>query len=197
LLLLGTVVSGIGFGASFLATLQTILPLAASGERASLLSAYYVESYLAFSVPVVLGGLFVPILGLVSTTLTYGTLVILLTLMSAAITRTSAVAGGGRRADSQAQLAQPRSSQMNTSSAEAALEEILHMILRRAMEIAALPADQRELHYESIHRSCRGRRRTNRSPEKSVDTADKMVAFTVAIVGIVEEGIRAGPDCLG
>jgi hypothetical protein len=197
LLLLGTVVSGVGFGSSFLVTLRTILPLAASGERAGLLSAYYVESYLAFSVPVILGGLFVPILGLVSTTLIYGTLVILLALMSAVITGTSAETGE-RRDDSQPEFAQPRSSQANTSSAEAALEEILNMILRRAMEIAALPADRRGPHYESIHGSCRGAaEHIGQSPEKSADTADKMVAFTVAIVGIVEEGLRADPDRRG
>jgi hypothetical protein len=190
LLLLGTVVSGIGFGASFLVTLQTILPLAASGERAGLLSAYYVESYLAFSVPVILGGLFVPIIGLVSTTFTYGTLVILLALMSAVLTRASAKAAD-RRDDSQPQLVQAA----NTSSAAAALEEILHLILRRAMEIAALPADRREPHFESIHRSCRSAaKQIGQGSQKSVDTADKMVAFTVAIVGIIDEGLRTGPD---
>ena len=46
LLLLGTIISGVGFGATFLGTLQAILPLAAADERAGLLSAFYVESCL-------------------------------------------------------------------------------------------------------------------------------------------------------
>ena len=45
----GTIVAGLGFGASYGASLRVLLPLASAHERAGLLSAYFVESYLAFA----------------------------------------------------------------------------------------------------------------------------------------------------
>ena len=47
----GTIVAGAGFGASYGASLRVLLPLASTHERAGLLSAYFVESYLAFALP--------------------------------------------------------------------------------------------------------------------------------------------------
>ena len=46
---IGTIVAGLGFGASYGASLRVLLPLASAHERAGLLSAYFVESYLAFA----------------------------------------------------------------------------------------------------------------------------------------------------
>src|ERR1700682_4938019 len=57
LMLLGTMVSGLGFGAVFSGTLRTVLPLAKADELAGLLSVFYVEGYLAFSLPAVLTGI--------------------------------------------------------------------------------------------------------------------------------------------
>ncbi len=57
LMLIGTVVAGIGFGAAFSGTMRTVLPLAKTDERAGLLAAFYVEGYLSFSLPAVLTGL--------------------------------------------------------------------------------------------------------------------------------------------
>ncbi len=68
----GTIVAGVGFGAAYGASLRVLLPLASSHERAGLLSAYFVESYLAFALPAVAAGLAAPRFGLVTTALYYG-----------------------------------------------------------------------------------------------------------------------------
>lgn len=86
LMLLGTFVAGLGFGTSFYAATRTIMPLALPNERAGLLSAFFLQSYLAFSLPVILLGWLTPILGLVPATELYGAIVIVLALMSLAAT---------------------------------------------------------------------------------------------------------------
>src|SRR5882762_10532427 len=82
LMLLGTMVSGLGFGAVFSGTLRTILPLAKADERAGLLSAFYLEGYLAFILPAVLTGFLVPIVGLPLAADVYGAAVILMAVAS-------------------------------------------------------------------------------------------------------------------
>jgi MFS family permease len=82
LMLLGTVMSGIGFGAAFSGTLRSVLPLANTDERAGLLAAFYVEGYLSFSLPAVLAGLAVPMVGLTLAAYLYGTAVIVMALAS-------------------------------------------------------------------------------------------------------------------
>ena len=63
ILAVGTLVAGAGFGATFLGTVRSIMPLAKPDERAGLLSAYYIQSYLAFSVPAILAGFLSKALG--------------------------------------------------------------------------------------------------------------------------------------
>jgi len=82
LMLFGTVVAGIGFGAAFAGTMRSVLPLAKSDERAGLLAAFYVEGYLSFSLPAVLAGLAVPMVGLTVAAYVYGTAVIAMALAS-------------------------------------------------------------------------------------------------------------------
>jgi MFS family permease len=82
LMLLGTMVSGVGFGAVFSGTLRTVLPLAKADERAGLLSAFYLEGYLAFSVPAVLTGFLAPAVGLSLAADVYGAAVILMAAAS-------------------------------------------------------------------------------------------------------------------
>ena len=82
LMLIGTIVSGTGFGAAFAGTMRTVLPLAKTDERAGLLAAFYVEGYLSFSVPAVLAGLAVPMVGLTLAAYVYGSAVIVMTLAS-------------------------------------------------------------------------------------------------------------------
>jgi hypothetical protein len=52
----GTVVAGVGFGASALASFGTLARLAAPGERSELLAVALVIAYLAFSLPAVAAG---------------------------------------------------------------------------------------------------------------------------------------------
>lgn len=82
LLLAGTIVAGFGFGANFSGTLRTLLPTAHPDQRAGLLSTFYVECYLAFSLPTIAAGLAIPRLGLATTAYVYGVVVILLALAS-------------------------------------------------------------------------------------------------------------------
>ena len=78
----GTVISGIGFGATFSGTLRALLPTAELHERAGLLAAFYLQSYLAFAVPAVIAGLSVPQIGLSTTAYLYGAVIILLAFIS-------------------------------------------------------------------------------------------------------------------
>ncbi|MCX5497629.1 MFS transporter [Kaistia dalseonensis] len=82
LMMMGALVAGLGFGSAFSGTFRTLLPLAAAGERAGLLAAYYVQSYLAFAVPAILIGLAAPALGLTHATYLYGAVLIALAAVS-------------------------------------------------------------------------------------------------------------------
>jgi MFS family permease len=81
-LLAGTVIAGAGFGSTFSGTLRTLLPTAEPHQRAGLLSAFYLQSYLAFALPAVLAGLSVPRIGLSTTAYIYGAVIILLAFIS-------------------------------------------------------------------------------------------------------------------
>jgi MFS family permease len=89
LMLAGTVVSGVGFGAAFSGTLRMVLPLAQTDERAGLLAAFYVEGYLSFSLPAVLAGLAVPAVGLTLAAYVYGAAVMAMAFVSAIAARVS------------------------------------------------------------------------------------------------------------
>jgi MFS family permease len=80
LFFLGTLVAGCGFGAGFLGAVRSLVPLALPHERAGLMSAFYVLSYLAFCLPSLLAGSLAHTFGLVTTTDGYGALLILLSL---------------------------------------------------------------------------------------------------------------------
>lgn len=81
LYLAATVVAGVGFGAGFLGVLRTLLPQAAPHERAGLLSAIYVVSYLSHSIPAVAAGAVAGAAGLVPTAIGYAGAVLLLALL--------------------------------------------------------------------------------------------------------------------
>jgi len=74
----GTVLSGIGFGASALASFGTLALLAAPHERGELFAVALVIAYVAFSVPAVVAGLAAGSVGLHTTVLVYGLVVALL-----------------------------------------------------------------------------------------------------------------------
>jgi hypothetical protein len=81
-LALGSLIAGVGFGASFSGAARAVLPLAQPHQRAGLLSAFYIESYLAFSVPAIAVGLAIPRFGLITCTYVYGLFVILFAMTS-------------------------------------------------------------------------------------------------------------------
>lgn len=80
LFVVAAVIAGGGFGAAFLGALRAVTQLAQSHERAGLLSAVYIVSYVAFSVPAVVAGVLITHIGLRTTTLGYGVLVLVVTL---------------------------------------------------------------------------------------------------------------------
>jgi hypothetical protein len=107
LLFAGTVLAGTGFGLGFLGALRTLLPVAGPHERAGLMAAFYILSYLSFSLPVILAGVLVNTMGLAVASYWYGGVLIL--LAAAALIGTSLspmvdVAGGA--SDGQAKMQQ-------------------------------------------------------------------------------------------
>lgn len=72
-------------------------------------------------------------------------------------------------------------------SVETALAQLLRMLHRRALNLAALPDDERDLHYDRIRRTCCGAaEHIGQSPDNAAITANSVVEFTRAMVGIIE-----------
>jgi predicted MFS family arabinose efflux permease len=69
--LTGTAVAGAGFGTAMLGTFRTVSARAAPGQRAGLIAAYFIASYVAFSIPVVVAGVATTHFGLHRTALVY------------------------------------------------------------------------------------------------------------------------------
>jgi MFS family permease len=76
----GTVVAGIGFGAAGRGTFGTIAAIALPTERGALFAAFYVVSYLAFSLPALAAGLASTSAGLRPTAIVYGAAVLVFSL---------------------------------------------------------------------------------------------------------------------
>lgn len=68
----GTIVAGSGFGSAFLGAFRTVSALAAPDQRAGLIAAVYIVSYLALSLPAVAAGIAVTLVGLPTTSVVYG-----------------------------------------------------------------------------------------------------------------------------
>lgn len=85
-MLIGSAVAGIGFGSGFLGSMRSVLPLAAPQERAGLMAAFYVESYLAFSLPTIAAGVLAQYLGLLAAANIYGALLIVLVVCGLVMT---------------------------------------------------------------------------------------------------------------
>lgn len=84
LFFIATLIAGSGFGAGFLGALRSVVPLALPHERAGLMSAFYVLSYLAFCLPSLLAGNLIRSFGLIATTDGYGAVLIVLALSALA-----------------------------------------------------------------------------------------------------------------
>lgn len=80
---IAVIITGTGFGTAFAGALRSLLPLISSSERAQALAAVFVVCYVGFSVPVVVAGLLVPLLGLSVTASWYGGLVAVLAFTAA------------------------------------------------------------------------------------------------------------------
>jgi MFS family permease len=83
----GTVLSGIGFGASALASFGTLARLAAPHERGELFAVALLIAYVAFSVPAVIAGFAATSVGLHATALVYGGVVAVLAALALAAQR--------------------------------------------------------------------------------------------------------------
>ncbi len=84
---IGTVLAGIGFGASALACFGALARMAAPAERGELFAVAYVIAYLAFSLPAVAAGFASTSVGLRSTAMVYGVAVGVLSLAALAAQR--------------------------------------------------------------------------------------------------------------
>lgn len=78
MLLVGTLIAGAGLGANFFGCVRSIMPLAKPEERAELLAAFYIQSYLAFSLPAIFAGFLSKALGFTATTDIYAAAIVLL-----------------------------------------------------------------------------------------------------------------------
>ncbi len=70
-LFVGTAVAGLGFGAAFMGAYRVTIALAPSDDRAGLIAAIYIVSYLATGIPAVVGGIATSHYGLHKTALVY------------------------------------------------------------------------------------------------------------------------------
>ncbi|MDO9396740.1 MAG: MFS transporter [Herbiconiux sp.] len=85
LLIIGTVVSGAGFGMAFAGAVGLVIPHARAHERGELFSAIYVVNYLAFGVPAIAAGLLIAPLGLSAAVLLYAALAVAVAVIGVAV----------------------------------------------------------------------------------------------------------------
>ena len=83
----GTIIAGVGFGASALASFGTLARIAAPGERGELLAVALVMAYLAFSLPAIAAGFAATLFGLHVTTVVYSLGIVALGLIALAAQR--------------------------------------------------------------------------------------------------------------
>ena len=81
ILFLGACIAGLGFGTSFMGAIRVVMPLARPEERAGLMATFYVESYLAFSIPAIIAGFMVKEVGLIISSNIYISAIILLSVI--------------------------------------------------------------------------------------------------------------------
>jgi len=82
--LLGTAVAGVGFGLTFTGAFRMIIALAGT-ERAGLIAAVFIVSYLAFSIPALIAGAATTRFGLHSTSLVYAICVAALVVIASGL----------------------------------------------------------------------------------------------------------------
>jgi len=82
IMIIGQAIAGVGFGACFTAALRLLFPLALAHQRAGVVAAIYVVSYVAFGLPIIIEGQLVAPLGQVPAVVCYTALTVLLALIS-------------------------------------------------------------------------------------------------------------------
>jgi len=80
LFIVATIVSGAGFGVTFLGGLRSLSAAMPADRRAGIMSAFYLVAYGAVSLPAIAAGLLVPALGLSPTFEYFGGVIALLAL---------------------------------------------------------------------------------------------------------------------
>jgi len=93
LYVVGSVIAGFGFGASFRSVVNVLGQAAPTDQRGEVFATMYIVSYLAFSVPALVAGLAVEQFGLKPTAVTYGLVDVALVVVAMA----TAIAQGRRR----------------------------------------------------------------------------------------------------
>jgi predicted MFS family arabinose efflux permease len=81
----GAAVAGLGFGPAFTGAYRVVVASAASGDRAGLITAVYIVSYLATGIPAVIGGIATSRYGLSATALVYSLVVAALAAVAAVL----------------------------------------------------------------------------------------------------------------
>ena len=99
LYVVGSVLAGLGFGATFRFAVGALAQAAPSAERGQVFATMYIVSYVAFSVPALAAGLAVAQFGLEPTAVVYGALDVALVLvaMIIGVVRTRRVTVGTTR----------------------------------------------------------------------------------------------------
>jgi MFS family permease len=96
-LFLGTAVAGLGFGSAFVGAYRATVARAASDERAGLITAIYIVSYLATGIPAVIGGIATSHFGLHRTALVYSVAVAVLAAAAVSLLIRQVASGRTRR----------------------------------------------------------------------------------------------------
>jgi MFS family permease len=81
-MIIGQAIAGVGFGASFTASLRLIFPLAPAHQRAGVVAGIYLVSYIALGVPIVIAGQLTGPLGEVPAVTWYTAVTVILALIS-------------------------------------------------------------------------------------------------------------------
>ncbi|MBY4573834.1 MFS transporter [Gordonia paraffinivorans] len=85
LYVLGSIVAGSGWAATFLSAMDTITAATPQAQRGQVFSSVFVASYLAFSVPAVIAGVVVPHIGLRATVIGYVGYVLVVAVIGAVL----------------------------------------------------------------------------------------------------------------
>jgi predicted MFS family arabinose efflux permease len=84
-LFVGTAVAGLGFGSAFVGAYRAAVERAASDDRAGLITAIYIVSYLATGIPALIGGIATSHFGLHKTALVYCVVVAVLAALAVSL----------------------------------------------------------------------------------------------------------------